>query len=167
MKKFVISDTHFGHKNIIDYCARPFTSVKNMDEGMIFAWNKVVSPDDIVYHLGDFALCDKGKIRQILSQLNGHKYLILGNHDHASKEWYLRNGFEKVWDKPVFLQDMRLVLSHKPIADDELDGTGIVNIHGHTHDKPADPAEFDSDFHLNASVEVIGYRPVELGRSLR
>lgn len=163
-KIFVIGDTHFGHKNIIEYCARPFTSVKAMDEGMIWAWNKVVSPEDIVYHLGDFALCDKGRIRQILGQLNGHKYLILGNHDHASKEWYLKNGFEKVYDKPVLLQKMHIVLSHKPIPDDDLEATGVVNIHGHTHDQPADPKEFYPQWHLNASAEVVGYRPVEIGR---
>lgn len=54
-KKFYISDTHFGHEAIIGSCERPFSSVKEMDEFMIDAWNSTVSDDDIIYHLGDFA----------------------------------------------------------------------------------------------------------------
>jgi calcineurin-like phosphoesterase family protein len=83
MKKiFFTSDTHFNHANIIEYCKRPFKDIIHMNESMIENWNRVVSPRDIVYHLGDFAMGDKSKIPSILSRLNGHIILICGNHDH-------------------------------------------------------------------------------------
>ena len=56
MNTFIIADTHFNHKNIIDYCNRPFTDADNMNTALIQNWNSVVKSDDIVYHLGDFAV---------------------------------------------------------------------------------------------------------------
>lgn len=76
-----ISDTHFGHKNIIQYSNRPFASVEEMNEGMIEAWNDKVQPDDTIYHLGDFAFMPYEEFRKLIRRLNGKKYLILGNHD--------------------------------------------------------------------------------------
>lgn len=53
VKIWFTSDTHFGHKNILRFCKRPWNTVEEMDEGLIQNWNKVVGKDDIVFHLGD------------------------------------------------------------------------------------------------------------------
>ncbi len=32
---FYISDTHFGHKNVIGFCNRPYDSIEEMNEELI------------------------------------------------------------------------------------------------------------------------------------
>ena len=75
------SDTHFGHHNILKFCNRPWKTTEEMDEALINNWNRVVSKDDIVFHLGDFAFASNGRWEELINALNGHIYLILGNHD--------------------------------------------------------------------------------------
>lgn len=81
---FFTSDTHFYHTNIIKYTDRPFSSAEEMNEKLIENWNSVVSKNDIIYHLGDFAFCGSEKSEMILKQLNGNITLIPGNHDKNS-----------------------------------------------------------------------------------
>jgi calcineurin-like phosphoesterase family protein len=62
----------------------PAAYVYEHDEVLIHNWNKVVAPNDEVYHLGDVFRVRNGNVeeyRSILKRLNGRKYLILGNHD--------------------------------------------------------------------------------------
>ena len=80
-KFYFTSDTHFNHENIIKYCKRPFSSIDEHDEALIKNWNDVVPEDGIVFHLGDVGFGDPGRINEILKQLNGKIYLVIGNHD--------------------------------------------------------------------------------------
>lgn len=50
---WIISDTHFGHANIIKYCNRPFTNVTTMNATLIRNWKALVKNDDTIWHLGD------------------------------------------------------------------------------------------------------------------
>ena len=52
---YFTSDTHFQHGNIIKFCNRPYSNVEEMNNAIIENWNSVVGPNDIVFHLGDFA----------------------------------------------------------------------------------------------------------------
>ena len=99
---YVISDTHFGHKNIIEYCNRPFKSVEEMDLHMITQWNKTVTDNDIIIHLGDFAFGTSEEIRNYASQLNGKKILVQGNHDRKGVGFFEGCGFT-VWKKGSLL----------------------------------------------------------------
>lgn len=78
---FFTSDTHFGHTNIIKYCNRPFSCVEEHDETLIKNWNEKVGPNDIIFHLGDFAFGSEKQWMNYLDRLNGKKYLVIGNHD--------------------------------------------------------------------------------------
>jgi calcineurin-like phosphoesterase family protein len=76
MTIFFTSDTHFGHQNIIDFCDRPWRTADEMNEALIERWNRLVGPNDTIYHLGDFAMKIRDdEIRAIVRRLNGHKIL--------------------------------------------------------------------------------------------
>ena len=91
---FFTSDCHFDHANIIKYCSRPFETAEEMNRQLILNWNKVVSWDDTVFILGDFCFGQRTRWEKILPQLNGYKYLVLGNHDKL--KYIPENGFEAV-----------------------------------------------------------------------
>ena len=63
MATWFTADLHFGHRNIIDYCNRPFRDVDAMNESLIENWNESIAADDTVWVVGDFAL---GKIADTL-----------------------------------------------------------------------------------------------------
>ncbi len=45
---YFTEDTHFGHKSIIKYTKRPFSSANHPYKILIANWNSVVRPDDEV-----------------------------------------------------------------------------------------------------------------------
>ena len=154
---FVISDTHFGHKNILtfkdedDNLIRPFADVDEMDALMIENWNKTVKDTDIVYHLGDVYF-DKG--HQVLPFLKGRKRLVLGNHDNPKSDHLMKN-FQKIMLLRNF-PEFDCILTHVPIHESGIFKVNY-NVHGHIHQK-----KFPSERYINCSVEVIDYTPVAI-----
>lgn len=100
VRKFYISDSHFGHEAIIGHCSRPFPSTSAMDDAMIDAWNSVVCNQDLVYHLGDFSVPDIQYADYIFSRLNGRKILVLGNHDECRPGRIAKHIEGLPWDRP-------------------------------------------------------------------
>jgi calcineurin-like phosphoesterase family protein len=116
-KVFYTSDLHFRHENIIKFCNRPFTNADEMDAALIDKWNKKVALEDDVYIVGDYMYRSRISISDYCKALNGHKHLIVGNHD-APK---LRNkanyeAFDSV-DGALEITDegRRVFLSHYPL----------------------------------------------------
>ncbi len=96
---YFIADTHFSEKAIMQYENRPFESIEEMDKEMVSRWNHIVKKEDSVYLLGDLGA--DGKEASVLSQLNGDKYLVKGNHDTKSNQYYRDAGFCEVYDFPI------------------------------------------------------------------
>lgn len=167
MTLWFISDTHFGHANILNFVyaldtqtmarVRPFDSEREMDEHMIQKWNSVVRPQDHIYHLGDLTMA-RGKgantqhIDGIMKRLNGHKRIILGNHDDLPAKWYLQ-WFEKVKASRVL---DNILFTHIPVHPASL-GRFRANVHGHIHQNI-----YPDPRYLNVSVEAVDYTPVSL-----
>ena len=127
-----------------------------MTEGLIKNWNSVVRKNDIVYVVGDFALCGKQKIVEIGNRLNGRKRLILGNHDQASVNTYREAGFEFVYNHSIVLDDFYIV-SHIPMVGISANGP-FANIFAHVHD---DPTYKDCSCRsFCVSAERINYTPI-------
>lgn len=147
---FLISDTHFGHRNIIDYCSRPFQDVQQMNTELIKRWNEVVTDFDLVYMLGDFALYSKEEVIEIGRRLRGNKILLRANHDRCSNDTYFQAGFLQVVKKPIILEDF--ILTHIPMENSDM-----LNIHGHTHNHRA-----NDNNHFCVSVEMVNYYPINL-----
>jgi len=139
VQKFYTSDTHFGHEAILGLCERPFSSVAEMDAAMVDAWNSVVRPQDIVYHLGDFAFGGPAHAKQIFRRLNGRKALILGNHDVDRAGNALPHLLELGWDQEprhsLLTSDggERLYLSHYAHRVWPASNRGSVHFYGHSH----------------------------------
>ncbi len=155
-KRFVSSDLHFYHANILQYCNRPFASVEEMNKQLIANWNKVVSKDDIVYVLGDFCFGNRETIINITSKLKGRKILVYGNHDHTSKTVFRDAGFEEVCDYHLVI-GKNFILSHRPL---ELNLGDFYNIHGHKHRLPHE--EEVSQRHFDIGVDANNFTPVLL-----
>lgn len=152
-KTFFTSDQHFGHYNIIKLAKRPHPSVEEMDDYMIEEWNKVVEPQDTVYHLGDFAWkAENG--RKALSKLNGFIHLIEGNHELSS----LYSQFQSVSQyTEVIINNQLIVLFHYPIRSWNGIFKGSWHLHGHTHNLlPIRPGKS-----LDIGVDSVGYQPLE------
>lgn len=142
---FFTSDTHFGHKNIIKYCNRPFNSVEEMNDTLIKNWNSVVKENDIVFHLGDFGFIGIQEFKRIKNQLNGKIYLITGNHDRKMlNDGVIKflNFFEYIGPELyINIDGQKIYLNHKPYlcfdgSYGRTDKTWTWQLFGHVHSGP-------------------------------
>lgn len=173
MNIFVIADTHFGHRSLVegkllDNGTRQqmaggrhtdFASVEEHDEAMVERWNSVVCPSDKVYHLGD--VCMSKKSLPIIGRLNGKKTLIAGNHDIFNTREYTPY-FTNVRGSRVIGD---VILTHVPVHSGELrehGGRFSGNVHGHLHRN-----KFSEWWnYINVCVENWDYTPVSLDEIL-
>jgi calcineurin-like phosphoesterase family protein len=166
MSVYFTSDNHFGHAGARSFYRRPFASVAEMDQQMIFRWNSVIKPADEVWHLGDFAVRQSAeRVAALLMALHGEKHLIAGNNDDPGVTGCV--GWKSVQPyAEVTVDGMELVLCHYPFRTWRDMGKGSINLHGHSHGrlKPL-TRQFD------VGVDVWDFRPVGLtevvGRSKR
>lgn len=155
---WIVSDTHFGHDNIIRYCNRPL----NHNDLMLKNWNAVVDDDDVVLHLGDL-VWKRSLAENYVTPLRGRKHLIKGNHDNQKDVWYEDLGFKIMPQKMFFNWGGKIVLlTHRPEVEYS---DWSINVHGHTHNHAhhdGDPALLPGKDYRNVSVEVMDYTPVRL-----
>lgn len=159
---YIISDTHFGHENIITYCNRP----EDHDFVMYLYWKSIVSPEDNILHLGDVLWYKKLNAIDIVKDLPGNKFLIKGNHDKRNNAWFEDLGFT-IMPKRVFFEheDKTIVFTHYP--EDRFDLDWDINIHGHIHNNSYEKKVVGDKTWINVSVEVMGYAPAKLGSILK
>ena len=134
MTVYFTSDPHFSHRNCIALCNRPYKDIDEMNEQLIKNWNSRVTDKDEIYCLGDFGWqFSPNLLKEVLSQLNGHKHLVLGNHD-KNKLHVKSQLWESVdYYKKVIIDKKRLILSHYPIFDFDCAYHRSIHLYGHLH----------------------------------
>jgi len=160
MKFYVFSDTHFNHKNIIDFCDRP-----SNHEEIMFKNMSMIKETDCLFHLGDIVFGKHQEAHEkYIKPLICKKILVLGNHDNHSYSWYMDNG----WDFACDLFKMKyagkiICFSHRPQI---WDGDWEINIHGHLHNLDHRKDEWGKlkDWHILYSPELRDYKPIELSK---
>jgi len=174
MNYWIISDTHFLHKNIIKYCNRNI----NFNKEIIRNWNNQVKKDDIVFHLGDITAGlsrikdGYNKLKKIMNLLNGNIILIKGNHDYFSDFQYKNElNIKAVTDYHIYNKDY--FFCHYPLIQDKYftevqkelleifkkSGCKYI-IHGHSHLQ-----KFGGN-RINVSVDLIGMKPIKISKLL-
>lgn len=162
---WIVSDTHFRHKNIVKYCNRPMGHDRLMQQN----WFEKIQPEDTVLHLGDLQVwygLEVVAASALTSSLPGKKFILRGNHDREKPKFYADLGFtmipEFIWevDIPSVITWRRVLFSHYP--DITRIGEWDINVHGHIHNNGY-PVEIKRERdYRNVSVEVMNYEPVRL-----
>lgn len=162
MKTWLISDTHFDHKKMVDDGWRDFKSLDDMNEQIIKRWNSLISPNDIVFHLGDVSIGNRSHYkRKIEPRLNGRITYIKGNHDPSE--------IAKIKNIIFEVANIEIELVHNP--EDRTGCTDYV-IHGHIHargekaeQRKAELAkiiEGTKTLFYNVNLEFHDYKPIDI-----
>lgn len=163
---YFTSDLHFGHRNVIRFCDRPWKDEKEMGLGLIDNWNSVVGDNDIVFVLGDtFWFNDSHSIKKIISKLNGKDiYVLPGNHDDFSS-WY------RIDDPRIHLCSDTVVLwlqfegckkifeiwmNHYPLTTWPHREGGSIQLFGHIHSQDGKNEGVDQDLPLHKNQMDVG-----------
>lgn len=178
-KIYIISDTHFGHKNILRYRTHerfpefvgaemtPQEHDQKLEERIL----ETVNRKDTLWMLGDsfFSMDSLDVLRRIRTRV-ARLNLVLGNHcfQNCSAGEGLATVFrENLADRIEGMVKLKISgggkfaaawLTHTPMHPTEI-FKGNVNIHGHTHAKV-----IDDPLYFNANCENLDFRPVELSR---
>ena len=163
---YYTSDLHLGHKNILNIEANKFTSMIEREQLIINNWNSKINNEDAVYVLGDMFYGKFQDYEGVLSQLNGRKVLIKGNHDQWIENYpELEKFFEEVCDYKVIQDNGRkVILFHFPIAEWNHKHYNSYHLYGHVHEGKSITTEYmDSlDNCYNVCTQVHEYYPVTL-----
>lgn len=183
-KTFYAADLHLHHRTMPRFEARQETAghvpetVEERDALIIANWNATVSKRDTVWLLGDIAYAPEAEFISLMRRLNGHKHIIMGNHD---KTWVRKLNDSHKGDV-VEVRDYakisdggrRVVLSHYPIAFWDGQHNGTYHLYGHVHG--TDEERLFQDFGrglvnagrfpefraVNVGIMVTGYVPQTL-----
>lgn len=151
---YFISDLHLDHANIIRYCARPFSNVREMNSVLVGNWNNTVR-NNTVYFLGDLSFGRGSRPAGYwVGRLSGSIHYVRGNHEVPVQNSNDREVLE--------YQNHKFLLVHDP-GNLPIEWNDWV-IHGHKHNNDIKKYPFINGEKktINVSAELINYRPVSL-----
>jgi calcineurin-like phosphoesterase family protein len=145
---WLTADEHYGHRNILEYCDRPWKDIKIHDDKISQQVQLLVGPYDTVFHLGDTFFRKNEPLDFIFP---GHHVYLQGSHDSLSLTKHI---------KSVVIQygglDINLV--HDPRdARQEFP----LNLCGHVHGAWLVHEEGKTIL-INVGVDVWDFKPVQI-----
>lgn len=165
-----ISDTHFGHANIIEFDGRPFASIEEHDKVIAGNINDSLRSGETLYHLGDVAWSRKAYDQWVNIRRKDVDYIMIqGNHDHRIKGVGTGN-----WEKTLLVdytgesdtfgdsplsnpQHTLIWLSHYPHLSWPHISYGSIHLFGHVHGHLKGVGKS-----FDVSANVIGYKPISI-----
>lgn len=170
---YFTGDHHFGHRLMVR--ERGFSSIDEMNQCLITAWNEKVQPGDTVIHLGDF-FYKCGDPEEIVKRLNGKIILVKGNHDYKYPKF--SRFYHKVCDIYSYRPNggkypqRNFVAFHYPIVKAGWPWAYYNSIHLHAHSHGKRPSEglridvgVDSEYSKNYSP-ISEAEIIEIARGL-
>lgn len=165
------SDTHFWHaKQAVRRGYLPADYKESMDKAdvhqclhemnrtIVERWNKCVRPSDRVYHLGDVFFGTVTWAASLCEELNGHIYLVRGNHDTIAEHKSVAPRFEWIKDYArVKIGDQKIYLCHYAFRTWNCMHHGSWNLHGHSH---GSLEEYPDKKQLDVGVDCWSLAPV-------
>ena len=139
MANYYLGDAHFGHENSIKYDAkdgaRNFDSIEERDKLIIDNINKVVTPQDNLYFMGDVSWYTPSKTAELLEQINcKNRFLVIGNHDRWVKDSRCKKLFQGIYNyKQIEDDGHQVFLSHCPVMMWTGQHRGVIHLYAHVH----------------------------------
>ena len=177
-KIYFSSDQHFGHRNVLRFCQRPYETTKEMGKALIDNWNSKVTNNDIVFVLGDFFwFHSRHEIKKVIDKLNGKTiYIVPGNHckrvayELCDERVQLLDDISALYIRETGTPQVKyeVYVSHMPLMSWPHRERGSYNFFGHIHSGPRSLSQVDQDlpFHkglqYDIGVDNNEYTPIEL-----
>ena len=160
MKKFT-SDLHCHHKRIAELTNRGAeTTTEDHDDWLVKIWNRDVTSQDEIYHMGDLSFASKyTDLADFISKLNGNITLIKGNHDKTEFLNRLKaDGLINNWYdyKEIKIGDQHVCLFHYPVQSWHKQGYGSWHLFGHSHGNLTGTRGKMLDVGLDSSYNLYG-----------
>jgi calcineurin-like phosphoesterase family protein len=173
MSTFITSDTHLGHKKILEYTGRPFNSVGHMNEAFISNFNSVLDDDDLLIIVGDAVMGRRDENLPLFDRIRGKKLLIAGNHDYihpmhskAQREKWMpvyEEHFDAIVSETrIFVADAGIfVVNHFPYAGDHQENrydAAEIDLY-----RPVDEGKWLLHGHVHSQAALWGPRQIHVG----
>ena len=167
MKRYFYGDPHLGHPMMAE--KRGFENSFYMDRHLIEKYKETgITDKDEVYFMGDVSFRKPPRyVNEVLSQLRGKKFLIIGNHDKAT----LKCEHHFKWMSPLhelkfrdedLKRKMRITLCHycMRVWPASHHGAWHVCAHSHGNLSVALPGNIEGGLVLDSGCDNFGLAPV-------
>lgn len=165
MATYVTSNLQLGRPAAIKKYNREFKDVNEMNDTLIQNWNSVVDVNDVVYHLGNFAL-DPKTAQDALMRLNGRIYLLPAELDESVQNLATKGMLPKhvsLMNRITPMAQFKSNLSYWPMAEWPEKKKGYWSVIGYPDKKyKSDPRQKV----INVSTDLWGNKPQDLTKLL-